>query len=176
MVDHNREETVTRKRWRWNLFEDSLSVVALLTMALLPLLEIFIRKFYARGIPGSTIWVQHLALWVAFLGAAIASRRGELLSLTAGAGLLRGRVKTATQIFTAGISFAVCAVLASGSLELVNVEREGGRVLALDLPVWIAQIIMPIGFAVIGLEPFQSPKALQEPQIMQRPLIGLIAG
>ena len=51
-------------------------------MALLPLSEVAVRKFYPSGIPGSTIWVQHLALWVGFLGAAIAARRGELLSLT----------------------------------------------------------------------------------------------
>ena len=119
-------------------------------MAILPLLEIVIRKIYAGGIPGSTMWVQHLVLWVAFLGAAIAARRGELLSLTVGPALLKAKAKTAAEVFTAGIGFAVCAVLAKGSWELVIAEREGGRVLALDLPVWVAQAIMPVGFAVIG--------------------------
>jgi tripartite ATP-independent transporter DctM subunit len=149
MVGHNGRETAATKKWY--IFEDSLSVFALLAMALLPILEILIRKFYASGIPGSTIWVQHLALWVGFLGAAIAARRGELLSLTAGASLIRDKWKPAAEVFTAGISFAVCAVLAKGGLELVSVEREGGRALALGVPVWVAQIILPIGFAVIGL-------------------------
>ena len=149
MPVQNGQETTTLRRWY--VLEDSLSVFALVAMALLPLLEIVIRKFYASGIPGSSLWVQHLALWVGFLGAAIAARRGRLLSLTAGADLLKAEARIATQIFTAGVSFAVCAVLARGSLELVGVEREGGKILALGVPVWVAQIIMPIGFAVIGL-------------------------
>ena len=120
-------------------------------MALLPLLEIVIRKFYASGIPGSATWVQHLALWVGFLGAAIAARKGEMLSLTAGSALLKDKWKNAADVFTTGVGFAVCAVLAKGSLVLVLVEREGGRDLALGLPVWVAQTIMPIGFSVIGI-------------------------
>ena len=134
-----------------HLIEDSLSVLALLTMALLPLLEIVIRKFYASGIPGSATWVQHLALWVGFLGAAIAARKGELLSLSTGGTFLKGKWKTPSDVFTAGVGVAVCAVLARGSLELVLVEREGGRELALGVPVWVAEAIMPIGFTVIGL-------------------------
>ena len=118
-------------------------------MAVLPLLEIVIRKFYASGIPGSATWVQHLALWVGFLGAAIAARKGELLSLSAGGSFLTGKWKTISGVFTGGVGVAVCAVLARGSLELVLVEREGGRALALGLPVWVAEAIMPLGFTVI---------------------------
>jgi tripartite ATP-independent transporter DctM subunit len=120
-------------------------------MAVLPLGEIVVRLVYPSGIPGSAIWVQHLALWVGFLGAAIAARRGELLSLTAGAELVRGKPRRAIELFTAGVSVAVCAVLVHGSLELVAVEREGGRTLALGVPVWFAESVMPFGFALIGL-------------------------
>jgi tripartite ATP-independent transporter DctM subunit len=115
-------------------------------MALLPLLEIAVRKFYPSGIPGSAIWVQHLALWVGFLGAAIAARRGELLSLTAGS----YRFSERFTVFTAGVGFAVSVVLTYGSFELVSVEREGGRLLAFGIPVWMAQSVMPLGFALIG--------------------------
>ena len=136
---------------RAHLFEDSLSVVAILTMGALPLLEIVIRRFVSTGIPGSATWLQHLTLWVGFLGAAVAARRGELLSLTAGSALAAGKAKRAADLFTTGIGFTVCAVLARGSWEVVSVDREGGQVLSLGLPVWVAELIMPVGFAVIGL-------------------------
>lgn len=136
-----------KKRHRW---EDGLAVFVLLAMASLPLLEIVIRRFYTPGIPGSAIWVQHLVLWTGFLGAALASRRGELLALTAGVSLLSGRARTLAQILTTGVSFAICMTLAYGALELVRVEREGGRLLALDLPVWVVQLIMPAGFTLIA--------------------------
>ncbi len=115
-------------------------------MTLLPLLEVLVRRVYPSGISGSAIWVQHLALWLGFLGAAIAARRGELLSLT-----IPGERWKRGGIFAAGVGFAVCLVLVHGSLDLVAVEREGGRVLAFGVPVWVAQSIMPLGFALIGL-------------------------
>ena len=120
-------------------------------MALLPLAEALVRTVYPGGISGSTIWVQHLALWVAFLGAAIAARRGELLSLTAGAQLAGARSRAWIDIVVGGISVAVCLVLLYGSLVLVYVERDGGRTIGVGLPVWIAQAIMPVGFALIGV-------------------------
>ena len=120
-------------------------------MALLPLAEAIVRTVYPGGISGSTIWVQHLALWVAFLGAAIAARRGELLSLTAGAQLAGARSRAWIDIVVGGISVAVCLVLLYGSLVLVYVERDGERTIGVGLPVWIAQAIMPVGFALIGV-------------------------
>lgn len=135
---------------RLNNLEDSLSVVALLSMALIPLLEITIRQFYPSGIPGSDLWVQHLVLWVAFLGAAIAARRGELLSLSTAA-FLKGRTKRIAEVITGGVGAAICVALARGSWALMTAEREGGALLGFGVPVWIAQSIMPVGFAVIGL-------------------------
>ncbi|HJS75457.1 MAG TPA: TRAP transporter large permease subunit [Vicinamibacteria bacterium] len=114
-------------------------------MAILPLLEVAVRRFYPSGISGSALWVQHLGLWLGFLGAAIAARRGELLSLT-----LPGERSALRTIFVAGVGFAVCLVLTHGSLDLVAVEREGGRELALGIPVWVALTVMPVGFALIA--------------------------
>ncbi len=117
-------------------------------MALLPILEILIRRFYPSGIPGSTLWVQHLVLWVAFLGAAVAARDNALLSLTAGGSLFTGRHEELRKWLLAGVGFAVCLVLAKGGWDLVMVER---RLLAFDLPAWVLQLIMPVGWVVIGL-------------------------
>ncbi len=136
---------------RLHIIEDGLSVLALLAMALLPLLEIAFRKIFSVGIPGSSVWVQHLALWIGFMGAAIAARKGEMLSLSAGISLLGEKTRNVSQVIASGMGVAVCGTLAWGSLQLVLVEREGGSLLALGLPVWIAQGIMPLCFLGIGL-------------------------
>ena len=53
-------------------------------MAILPLAEIVVRPLLAGGIPGSIPFVQHLTLWVAFVGAALAAREGKLVALATG--------------------------------------------------------------------------------------------
>ena len=63
------------------VLEDSVVSLALLAMAVLPILEIVLRRLFGIGVPGSGPIVQHLTLWVGFLGAAIAAREGKLLSL-----------------------------------------------------------------------------------------------
>ena len=102
---------------RLHIIEDGLSVVALLTMALLPLLEITLRTFFSIGIPGSSVWVQHLTLWVGFMGAAIAARKGEMLSLSAGISLLGQKTRDVSQVYASGMGVAVCGTLAWGSLQ-----------------------------------------------------------
>ena len=54
--------------------EDGVAALALAAMVALPLLEILIRRAFGVGLPGSGPFVQHLTLWVGFLGAAIAAR------------------------------------------------------------------------------------------------------
>ena len=51
--------------------EDGVAALALAAMVVLPLLEILVRRVLGVGLPGSGPFVQHLTLWVGFLGAAI---------------------------------------------------------------------------------------------------------
>ncbi|HXH24858.1 MAG TPA: TRAP transporter small permease subunit, partial [Vicinamibacterales bacterium] len=81
--------------------EDAIASLALLAMVVLPLGEIVVRRFFGGGIPGSTSTVQHLTLWVGFLGAAIAAREGKLLALATGTLLPDGRWRRAAEVFSA---------------------------------------------------------------------------
>src|SRR5207302_10131432 len=60
-------------------FEDSLLVICLASMMLLPVTEILLRSIFHTGISGSSAIVQHLTLIVGMLGGAIAAREGRLL-------------------------------------------------------------------------------------------------
>ena len=67
----------------WRL-EGGLAGLSLVLMAILPLAEAGLRGIFGIGIPGSLPFVQHLTLWVTFLGAALASREDKLLTLATG--------------------------------------------------------------------------------------------
>lgn len=131
--------------------ENLTSVTILLILAVLPILEILIRKFFLAGIPGSTIFVQHFTLWIGFLGAAIAARDGKLLALTAGPALLRGFAKIIAQIFAGAVGCAISILLCIASIELIQAEAAGGKELILGISVWMTQIAMPVGFALVAI-------------------------
>jgi hypothetical protein len=67
------------------LGEESLAAAALVLMVLLPLAEIVVRAGFVTGIPGAGPLVQHLTLWVGFIGAGLAARDERLLSIATGA-------------------------------------------------------------------------------------------
>ena len=118
-------------------------------MPLLPLVEIVARKFGHRGIPGSAVFLQHLTLWLALLGAALAARSGRLLSLSTSV-FLPERWRPAAHLFTAWVGVAVSATLAAAGLAFVRAERASGTVLAAGVPMWVAESILPIGFALLA--------------------------
>jgi len=129
--------------------ETFLAVAALSAMALLPLVEIVARQF-GGGIPGSIPFVQHLTLFVTFLGAALAASSERLLAM-ATTRFLPPRPAAAAKVFTSALAAGITVALASASWDLVQVEREAGDLLAGGLPVWVFLLVMPVGFAVIAL-------------------------
>jgi tripartite ATP-independent transporter DctM subunit len=130
--------------------EDSLAALIVLAMIALPLAEIAARRLLGQGIPGSIPFVQHLTLWVAFVGAAIAARDDRLLALATGTFLPEGRVRRAAQAFASAVAAFVTGLLLSGAIELVRLEREAGTLLALGIPVWVAQAILPVAFGLVA--------------------------
>jgi tripartite ATP-independent transporter DctM subunit len=120
-------------------------------MALLPIAEMLSRFGRGAGIPGALPFVQHLTLWVGFLGAALAAREGRLIELATGNFLPEGPVRRSAQSFSAAVAAAVSTVLAVASWQMVAVEREAGGEIALGIPVWAAQVVLPLSFAIVAL-------------------------
>ena len=130
--------------------EDLIAAAALVAMVLLPLAEITIRPFIAGGIPGSIPFVQHLTLWVGFLGATLAAREGKLIALATGTLMPKGRVRTVAAVFAAMFGGAVSAILARGAVDVVLVERDLGSEIALGVPVWVVLLVLPFSFLLIA--------------------------
>ena len=114
------------------------------------MLHRFLRGVQTDTVPGSVPLVEHLTLWIAFLGAALAARSGRLLGLST-PGFLPGAARNATQIFTGAVGAGVAAWLAWASFDLVRFEYEAPTYVALGIPVWAAMCIMPASLALIAL-------------------------
>lgn len=131
--------------------EEGLAALALVAMVVLPLAEIVVRRLAGVGVPGSQPFVQHLTLWVGFLGAALAARDGRLLSLAAATYLPAGRPRLAAGVYAAAIGAAVATLLALASGEFIAITRDAGTIVAAGVPAWVTQLVMPAGLAAIAL-------------------------
>ncbi len=145
-------EAKARPTWRRMIgrTENLLITVALAAQVLLPLAEAALRKWFGIGISGAATIVQHLTLVIGMLGGAIAARDQRLLSLSTAETFLSGRWRTAATVIATGVGAAIGVFLCAGSWQFVLSEREAGTILVYHLPLWLVQLILPAGFALIA--------------------------
>jgi C4-dicarboxylate transporter, DctM subunit len=129
--------------------EDGIAISVLAAMAVIPLVEMSARAVGRPGVPGAIVLVQHLTLWIALLGAALAARSDRLLALST-MRLLSPRWRVRVQILTGGIAAGIAACLFVASVDVVRIERMAGGVVAWGIPTWAILSILPIGFAAVA--------------------------
>ncbi len=125
--------------------------ILLLAMVALPAGETLARRFLGRGLAGSGVLVQHLTLWVGFLGALLASGTERHLALSTAEVIPEGWPRRSASLLTRMISTTVCALLAYASMKLVAAERGSDRTLPFGIPFWWSELIMPIGAGLMAL-------------------------
>jgi tripartite ATP-independent transporter DctM subunit len=118
-------------------------------MALLPVAELLARQLGLGGVPGSSVFVQHLTLWVAMLGAGLTAASGRLLSLSANT-FLPEKWAAPVRLVTSAMTASIALCLGWASLQFLLTQRQGGNMLALGIPRWVALIVMPACFLLIA--------------------------
>jgi len=129
--------------------ENAFASSVLLAMVLLPVGEMVARWFNTTFVPGAITLVQHLTLWVAFLGAAIAAREGKLLALATATFIPEGRTRRAAALVSAAAAAAVAGLLTWGAIDLVVLNTRAADSVGPDIPKWIAQLGMPAGMILV---------------------------
>ena len=128
--------------------ESALAIGALLLMALLPVIDLSQRNIYGRTVFGAAGLVEHLTLWAAFLGAAIATRTDSHLKFAAHSGLPDG-VRLIFSYFTSFVSTAVSFGLTVGAVIFIRAEMESPVEIGGVLPVWVINAVLPVAFAIM---------------------------
>jgi tripartite ATP-independent transporter DctM subunit len=149
-----------------------------MAMALIPLVERGGRSWFGAGIPGAAEYLQHLTLWVGFLGAMLATRQKKHLKIAATVSWFPEKASGIVDCLIGFVSALVCLGLFAASLELVVADApalppwaakvmpglveqwlvpfglfETGTLTMIAgwIPVWIAEAVMPLGFAVMAV-------------------------
>ncbi len=145
--------------------ENTLPVLVMAAMCLLPLVEVAGRKCLGQGIPGSIVLVQHLTLWIAILGAMLAARSERMLALSTPS-LLPDRFRPPVKIVSSALAAGVTATLLLASLDLVRIERAAGEIMAWGIPTWTVLAVLPAGFASITSRLIQRSSATRQGQLI----------
>ena len=129
-----------------------LLIVLLMAMMVLVAGQVILRNIFSSGLPWADIASRHMVLWVAFLGAMLATRSRQHLAIDALTRLFPRTARNAIRIVLDLLAAYVSFILAKAAFAFVLDERAMGTMLFDDIPVWIAQVIIPFGFAMISLE------------------------
>jgi tripartite ATP-independent transporter DctM subunit len=140
----------SRFRRLWHA-ENLLMALTLAALMLLPLVGIILRQFTNVSIGGAAAIQQHLTLIIGLLGGALAARDRRLLSLSTLPNLLSGKWLNFSRVFSSSVAAAIAIFLCLAAAQLVQSEKEGGKILAYGIPVWTIQLVMPVGFFIIAL-------------------------
>ena len=133
-----------------NRLEDTLLVFLLVLMVILAFLPILFRNVIATGL----IWIdpllRHLVLWVALLGASLATRQERHIKIDLLSHYLPAKKQRVVQGGLDLLAALVCLSLVGPGIDFVREEALAGKFLILGLPLWCSQAIIPVMLGVIG--------------------------
>ena len=131
--------------------EDATLVAIFAGIVVLPIVEALGRPIRGFNIPGASAYMHHLVLWLSFLGGLVVTRERKHLRLSTAEAIPEGRWRDGVRVFAAGVSAAVCVVLAYASWQVVQVNRINAKTLSIGLPEWVSEMVMPVALALIAL-------------------------
>ena len=131
--------------------EDTVLVVLLLLMISMAVLQIVMRNMFDSGIIWGDSLVRILVLWIGLMGAMIASRNNNHISIDVLSRYLPKQIKKITHLIISVFTSFVCAVMAYFSFNFVIMEKQDGFTAFANMPAWVCEIIIPIAFSIISL-------------------------
>ncbi len=129
--------------------EDYILVSLLLVMITMAVFQIFLRNFFDSGIVWGDSLVRVLVLWIGLIGAMVASRTDNHISIDILSRYLPSQIKRFTTLFTHVFTAVVTALMAWFSLSFVQMEMNDKLIAFANVPAWVCEMIIPIAFVVI---------------------------
>jgi len=128
------------------------ALVLLLTGVLgLGCVQVIWRNVLTSGLFWADELLQHMVLWLGFLGASLATRDRRHLMVDALPRLLPASWRAGRQLLIDLAALGICALLAQAAWTLVRSEYAAGTILTAGMPAWLAQSIIPLGWCAMAL-------------------------
>ena len=101
------------------------------------------------SIPASQEIVQHMTLWIGFIGAVIAARSNKLLSVVREPVFDSSAKVNWPKFFVHVFSLSIVFVLSISYLKMIQIGFQYPDYIAPYIPTWFAQSIIPVGLILI---------------------------
>ncbi len=143
---------------RWDRLDDIISrVEKILIVFLLSLMiavafsQIILRNFFATGFSWGDVLVRYLVLWVAFIGAALATKEGKHINIEVFSRWVSAKGRIYLNAASHLCSLIICGLLTFAALKFIQLEAQIGSTTFFRLPLWLPELIIPITFGVMTL-------------------------
>ena len=133
------------------LVESSMLVILLSSMILLAGYQVLARNFFDGGILWGDSLVRILVLWVTFIGATIASRNDDHISMDVLTRFIGPRLRSKMERFRNLFTSIITGIFAWYSLQFVLMDYADGIIAFAGVPAWTCEVVMPFGATVMSL-------------------------
>lgn len=131
--------------------EDALLVSLLLLMIGLAVFQIVLRNGFNAGLVWADPLVRVLVLWLGLIGAMVASRTGNHISIDIISKYLPTDLKRFTGLFIYLFTMLVCALMTWHSARFVLMEKADGMSAFFSVPIWVCELVIPFAFGIITI-------------------------
>ena len=128
--------------------ENTLLVSILGGMMLLSVTQIVMREVFNTGLVWSGELLKLMVLWLAMIAAIAACRDDRHIRIDALSHLLSQGAIRITRVVVDLFAAAVCLVIAWHAWRYLQIEIEYEDRVLIDVPAWIAHIVIPASFVV----------------------------
>ena len=132
-----------------NTIEHALLVLLLALMVVLAFAQVALRNVFSTGIFWADVLLRHLVLWLGFLGALLAASDERHIHIDALRHLMPERLRRVADVVTHLFAAFVCFLFMQASWSFVQNEIAVKRMATDEIPPWVAEIIIPIGFGLL---------------------------
>lgn len=134
-----------------HILEDTALAGILVSIIILAVTQIALRNFQDSGIVWGDSLLRIMVLWIALIGAMVASRIDGHISIDLVSRYLPEKWQHRVQLLAYLFAALVCGITCYYSVVFVYYEFLDGNIAFATVPAWICQTIIPFAFAVMSL-------------------------
>jgi len=142
---------ILKRLERWGTAAENASLVILLTtMIVLAVGQIVLRLFFNFGFVWTDELIKLIVLWIALIASVAAARNNRHLRIDVLSHFVPEKYARFPRIIVEAFAASMCAVLAWYSWQYVQLTLEFEDTVLVDVPAWIAYMVLPLSFALMA--------------------------